>query len=468
MKLKTFICCTMFACALLNGGEIKGVGYGKDEGESKKYALSDLSSFIEVEVQSKFESMLAEVSKNGKNAASEFSSSFVKVKSELPVLGAEYKTSKMKSSFYSEALLDPAKVLKLYESKLSDIKKNIDKNSELLNKASNNASKLDILKNLLTDIAQYNKFKIVAVFLDSKNIPEISITEAEIKNRILEISQNIDSLDFAAKSIGEQIKQTGIYVYPVTTKNSKEITQFASALKDYVSKYIKVVLSPDKASFFLKGDYIVLKDGIDVTYQILDVNFNIINTYIVKLLPKAYEGYEIEPKNLDFTKLLEEGLVISNDFKIDITTNFGKTDLLFKGKEEVEVLVKLNKPGYFYAVGHVNKDAEKYSYLLEIDPDVEGNRKFIFYMNPDDVNKWVSIGTFEVCPPYGLESLQLIASNKDLVDSIPGTTYDDEMGYYILSNDPIKNVSNTRGLKKQKTKEVLSSENILLFTTIEK
>ena len=90
-------------------------------------------------------------------------------------------------------------------------------------------------------------------------------------------------------------------------------------------------------------------------------------------------------------------------------------------------------------------------------------------MSPDYVNKWVSIGVFEACYPYGLETLQFIASNKDLVDSLPGNIYDADTGYYVLSSDvPAKNVVATRGLKPKKSAEVSSSENILLFTTIEK
>lgn len=326
-----------------------------------------------------------------------------------------------------------------------------------------------MLKNIMTDLTQFNKFKIVALFLDSKKIPEVKITEIEIKNKIFETSQNIDTIDLGAKKISENIKIKNIFIHPPKTRDSKEITQFASVIKDNLSKYLNTVTDPTKANYYLKGTYDILKNGIDLTYQLLDRDFNIINTYMVKLTPKAYENYDYEPKNLDFTKILEQGLVITNDFKIDIRTNYGKDDLIFKEGEEVEIFVKMNRPGYFYCVGHVNKKEEKYSYLLEINPDSQANRKFIFLMNDDDVNKWVSIGSFEISKPFGLESLQFIASKQDLVNSVPYNIYDNSLGYYILSSEPEKNVVVTRGLKPKKTsKEELGAENILLFTTIKK
>ncbi|HPO49258.1 MAG TPA: hypothetical protein PLO89_02940, partial [Spirochaetota bacterium] len=196
----------LFTLSFLSAIEIKGVGRGKDEGESKRFALSDLSSFIEVEVQSKFESIISEATKGGKSDSKEFASTFVKTRSELPVLGVEYKTDKLKSEFYCEALLDASKALRLYEEKLFDIAKNIEKNRQLLAKSQKNDIKIPILRDLIKDLNRFNKFKIVAIFLESKNIPAVSLTEAELKNQILELSKNIDSIDSAAKKISEQIK----------------------------------------------------------------------------------------------------------------------------------------------------------------------------------------------------------------------------------------------------------------------
>ena len=50
-------------------------------------------------------------------------------------------------------------------------------------------------------------------------------------------------------------------------------------------------------------------------------------------------------------------------------------------------------------------------------------RKFINYINQDDANKWLELGEFTIEPPYGVESLQIIACTADF-DTVPATTFD--------------------------------------------
>jgi hypothetical protein len=67
-----------------------------------------------------------------------------------------------------------------------------------------------------------------------------------------------------------------------------------------------------------------------------------------------------------------------------------------------------------------------------------------------------------------VESLQLIASSKDLIDRLPSCGYDDETQLYVVSRDPSKAVLNTRAIKKKISKKVKSAEAVLLFTTMKK
>ena len=99
---------------------------------------------------------------------------------------------------------------------------------------------------------------------------------------------------------------------------------------------------------------------------------------------------------------------------------------------------------------------------------IRGGRKFIRYVNIDDVNKWISLGRFEIVAPFGVESLQLIASSKDLIDRLPSCGYDNETQLYVVSRDPSKAVLNTRAIKKKISKKVKSAEAVLLFTTMKK
>jgi len=463
----------------LPSAELTGFGFGKDVEEAKRNALADLASQIEVEVQSSVESIISELTKNGKTADSEDSvKSFSKTKSELPILGYKYSVSKKKESFKKKseekyiyegkAVLDYEVSAPLYDARLKDLKIGIEKNYKSLLNAKKTSEKEIVLSSLLSDIIQFNKIKIICVFLKCRNIPELIITETEIKLQLLGLENKVDSIDFAVKKIASNIDKKMIYVYPPTTRDSHEITQFAGIVKDNLSKYIKTAGEPDKAVYVMKGQYDILKDGIVLSYKLIDESFNVIKTAVIKLQPEAYSGMEINPKNIEFDRVLHDTGTAVSDFRLDVSTNKGKTDLLFKKKDIVEIFVKLNKPGFIYAVGYVNKNGDKYCYLMEMFADVTPEkRKFIRRIDGDDANKWLNIGAYEISKPYGLESLQFIASSADLIERLPSYRYDKENGYYIISKDAFKGVSEVRGLKIISNKEVKSCESVIMFTTME-
>lgn len=448
---------------------IIGKGFGTTREEAKKEALSDLSSAIQVEVQSSFESMVKEVNRK----VEEFTQNVITLKSELPILGAEFEFSRTRDGQKSTAILNSEAVLSLYGAQINEIKKNIETLQRLIDKSSSRMEKYQLYTETLTGLKQYYKYKTVAILLGSKDIPDIDITEAEIKNQLRRLEEKVDDLTMAAKLIARAIgDRDRIYIYPPTTRDSHEITQFADVVKERLSAHVKTVQEPKHASFFLNGSYHILdggKVGIELTYFLVDSEHNTVLSKIISLLPESYAGYQVMPKTLSFDKALHEGFVVSNEFKIEITTNRGRSNLLFKEGEEAEFLVKMNSPGYFYIVGHVVKPGnEEYSYLIDFDAtgEIRGDRKFIQYVNIDDVNKWISLGEFEIIAPFGVESLQLIASTKDLIDSLPFHGYDAETQLHVVGKNPNEAVMNTRAIKKKISKKVKSAEAVLLFTTM--
>ena len=136
------------------------------------------------------------------------------------------------------------------------------------------------------------------------------------------------------------------------------------------------------------------------------------------------------------------------------------------------MMIKMNRPGYFYIVVHTLKKEEKYSYILDFFTSND-NRKFIYTVSADDVNKWIMLPEFEVVPPFGVETLQVIASTNDLFNKVPSTTYDTKTELYKISDEPKKAVALTRGLirkeRKEKAKALPSfAETTLMFTTLKR
>ncbi|MCD8552531.1 hypothetical protein [Seleniivibrio sp.] len=89
------------------------------------------------------------------------------------------------------------------------------------------------------------------------------------------------------------------------------------------------------------------------------------------------------------------------------------------------------------------------------------------FINADDANKWVSLGEFTVTKPFGVESIQIVASSKDPMSLIPYSRKDPETGLYVVNTDPAKAVSTMRalintGIKKEQEN---IAEAVLTFTT---
>ena len=443
--------------------ELIGIGYGKSEREAKKDALADLSSLIRVEVKTKF---FKKYTKTGSKYTKDVKN-LILTESDLPILGVQYNMFAAKSELMAEAHLNPKKVKKMYKDELDTTYNNIHKSLELLEKTKSDDVKYQILSDLLTLIDSYTKYKAVGILIDLDNIKNLSVTESEVKAKLISLEKSVNSINIGAKALIKDLKYDKIYIFPPVTLNSQEITPFASVLKDKMTEYLKNQPSPKSANYYYKGSYIINKNSIDVTYRLIDSYGKVILTKVVNFSKQAYKNYRVTPQTIDFDKLLHQGVVISNKLRVNVATNKGSRDLIFKEKQVIKILIKMNRPGYFYIVGHVNKKQEKYSYLLELNEGI-GNRKFIQRISADDINKWISLGEFEVVKPFGVESLQVMASNKDLINSVPNYEYDNKAELYKISNDPKKAVIKTRALRRKKSKKTLIAEAVLTFTTMKR
>jgi len=467
MRIFKFVTVCLFLCGCIKplwAGDVSGEGYGKNKQEAKKEAFADLSSTIHSEVFSKFQSKTVATN----TSANKYAQKTIDIRSNLPILGAEctFKTTSEKE-ILAHAILSPQKALKLYDAKLSELAKEIESRQKTIAKNPNSTRKYDTYTRMLTDLKQFSKYRLVATFLESKNIPKLSVTSAHIQEELSKLTNEISSLDLAARLLCQDIKYSPLFLLPPNTKGSEEITQFASVIRDKMAVYVKPIAKLSSASYLMTGKYEVLKNAIHLTYYINDTSGNTLITRVVKIAKQAYKGLRFQAQTIDFNKLLHSGVVVSSDFKVEINTNKGKRDLLFKQGESLKLFVKTNRPAYFFIVEHILKSKEKHSCLLELQENTKGKRKFLHYVNADDVNKWISLGEFEVVAPFGTETLHIFASNTDLVDFLPKTWQDSKSGLYIVSKSPKEGVKTSRGLiKKKKKKEKLTAESFLTFTSM--
>lgn len=446
----------------LNAQVITGMGYGKDTKKIKDEALSDLSSKISSQVSSDFVTICAVAGDDVKKTLK----SVVQVKSELPILGAEFKYDNYKGVV--KVSLDSERVLKLYEEKLKQLSLELQKLSTLLKKTDSSSELYEIYTHLQRYLVEFNKHKIVAVMLGSRKIPKVTLSEALIIQKLLKLSQKVDSLDLAAKLLAKKFSKKDVFIYPAKNNISAEITPFARVFKESLSQYVQTVSSPKQASYFLSATYEIMEKQLFITYTLINKYNKILSQNSITLDKKAYEGLRVKPHTITFDKEIYNGHLKNSALKVDIAfkEQGSKDVLLYKG-DSVELVIRTNKPIYFYLVGHILHDKEQKSYLVELQPDGYGKEKYVYRLGGSDVNIPVSLGEFEIAKPFGFESVQMFASNKPLTKSIPNCKLDiDEL--CVIDGSPAKVMAYTRALlrPKKRKKTVLKAEAILEYTTV--
>ena len=450
--------------------EVIGIGWGETEVAAKREALLDISSRISVTVRSKFKSVQAVNSLSVNNKLSETVNLTTEIttetSSELPILGADFTFKKIGSQISAEAKLETIKNLPLYERRMGQLRNRITTLNKSLEKAQTGESKYSTITSIFTLLDEFNKLNIVTSYLGGTQ-QDPGVSEDTLQNQLRTVTKQVDNLDLAAKLLLEGINESGIYIFPAKSRNSNEITAFGALIKDKLSTQLKSIQNPSEADFTLIGQYEESENGLDITYRLIDGSSVAQKTNSVRVLKEAYRGVETKPKSLDFDQLLKSGVALSGNLRVNISSNFGSHDLLFHGNDEVEFFVKLSESGYFYVLGHSLKANENNSYMLELH-ESEGARKFVYFVNADDANKWISIGKFNVIAPFGVEGLQVFASNKDLVDNLPPIKLDSDSGLYLVSANPKEGILKTRAIVKKFSKTALMSEASLMFTSKEK
>lgn len=441
---------------------VRETGYGNDEGDAKKEALSFLTQSIAVDVKSSFQKKIKQ-SEDNTNIEKE---NIINVKSDLPLLGVIFASFKVNTEFMIDAELNESSI-PLYKAEIKRISNEIKGLEKTAFSSSEANERIRALELLLTRVEEYNKHYLVLSFLSDKSNFEYNFyNTSKYELELRKLKKIYDSLDLAVIDNFRNLEEKNLYVYPVSEENGSEITELASVLKGKIDAEINSASSPTNADYIMRGQYTILTNGLAVNYKIYNLSGNTVKSFYIMLEPKAYKDYKYKSTTVDFNKLIKNGTVISNDFKVDINSSKGKSDLLFEEGELFNIVIKVNKASYLYIIGHTLKDKEKYSYLIDFN-EASGDRKFVTFIGDDDANKWIDLGEFEAIKPFGVESLQVFASTSDLVDSIPKNYLDNNTGLYKLGDRPKENLKTARAIIRKRKRKNEISEAFLIFTTME-
>ena len=429
------------------------------EQQAKREALAALADSILVNVQSESSSYMEGSGKRKEELR-------INSRSDIPLIGVDINTVLVGNEVLCEARLESGKSLALYTKKLNELLLDINTlNQRIANTFEN--ERYPLLSQALTQIEQYEKYRAVAQLLGETRFTAPPRSRSDTEEQLHALEKSAASIELAAQVLANALKADAVYIYPAVPHGSHEVTPFGRVMRDHLAQKFSPVESPDKAQTFFKGEYEILDDSILLTYRLLDVNGNTLETRMAKLAPRAYQGLQIKPSSVDFDHLLHDGVAVSSDFRAQINSNRGSEDLLFGEHDDVELFVKLSRPGYFYVVGYVLKKEENYSYLLELS-HADNDRRFIHFVNADDANKWLSIGHFEATPPFGVESIQLVASSDDPVNRLPAHSQNKSTEIYVTASNAKEGILKTRALKPKRTDDdkQYQTEAVMMFTTM--
>jgi len=420
-----------------------GQAIHKNQIAAKEQAIADLQQNIYVNVESVSESYQTNTGIDMFSAKSTLSSS-------LPILGHKTDCYKKSEYFQCDSSLKTHQSSSLYISAIQEKQKIIDNTWHKTKNISSAHTKYDELTTLLRLIHEVQQLTLVLKMLSPEAIipasPTITVT---IKEELSNLEKTADSLSMATLLLTKNITQRNILIKPFLPYLSYDITPFSSALLTQLSSKVYSTNNESDALYTLIGKYRINKSILQIESQLINKKGEVINAAVVNLDKTLFNVDEYTPQNSNFEQMLLNGKIINQDFKVKITSNKGSRNLLFNNSESVSLMVKVNKPSYFYITGHMDNEKGKISYLLELN-NSSTNERFIQYLGYDEVNRWVLLGEFEVKPPFGQESLQLIASTTKSLDLIPNTQYDGT--YYRLQNSTKQAVTKTRGLVMKKTK----------------
>jgi hypothetical protein len=437
--------------------EIVGLGYGT-ENEAKKSALDDLSHNIAVNVSSDYTSF---VSKDDKNYDKKVNK-LITIKSELPILGAKFAYEAPSQTM--SVTLSEQNALSLYTTKLNDLKTEIEKLNKKIESTKSNDEKYSLYELLLATLQSYDKHEIVALMLGYKKTESLAISSLDVEAKMITLAKDIDSIELASKLLAKKFDKKNIYVFPLTTNGSNEITPFASVLKDTLSSKLNIATSPNASDYYLSGNYEVSNDGIFLTYNLLDKNNNTLKSSSVFLSKSAYKNLRATPNNLTFDQEVELSKdKLKSELKVELTLKeFGNKQVLLKENQEVQLIAKSNREAYIYIVGHTLHEKEKFSYLIELQ-EANGDERFLYTLPASEVNRPVPLSEFVISEPFGYESLQMFASTSK--PELP--TCKPKGDFCVIGEQPQIVVAKTRALKAKKQGE-MKAEASLSFTTIKK
>jgi hypothetical protein len=309
---------------------------------------------------------------------------------------------------------------------------------------------------------QHRRIAAVLRAFSSKRIPEVALDEAALgRLAVKNLSAPSDPKELA-RAVKTALDRSNIsgarVVAPVRAENS-EVTGLSGQIADDLRRELGPPAADRAARHTLDGTYETIEGRILLRLFLLDASFNTERGFVFVLQNTADRGFRALPSANGLAEALSRGLVrvdlpdggavpesgTDGVMGVDVRTERGRRGLYYHPGDRDQLLVKLDRPGYYYIVGHVEKANTRISYLMEIGEPAGGSR-FVRRVSAEGTNQWQAVGQFTVEPPFGLEAVQVFATSESPERALPPARFDPSRNLYLIGTDPSEAVKRARGL----------------------
>ena len=324
----------------------------------------------------------------------------------------------------------------------------------------------------------------VSPFANNKQLPSPSLSLSEVEAKIADlVSSRITTFKDAAYALSEQLKsqvpgKRRVLVVPFSYRDTDFGSQFSLRFLPYLQGELtpefSVITEQPKRGIdsearttnprfdsYIMGSY--WEEGSDLVVRAVlsDLKASeIIGTASVHIPVNLLREKNIEYKPANMLELMEDTRlflkkdVIPGELSLEVWTDKGNRNLIFKEGDETKVYVRVNKPSNLQVIYHM---ANGVRLLLYNNLYVDASKVNRVYTLPDE---------FVFAPPLGVERLQLFASSKKFPDvEVTTKTFDGEFYEEVFAEDIKKYTARMRGIKK-KTGKPENTDVILTITTV--
>lgn len=312
----------------------------------------------------------------------------------------------------------------------------------------------------LARLDQYVRIRAVLGIFSSAVQPELELDESKVWNSAVSNLTPVTGTKDVARKVKLELDRADLtqcrIIAPVRA-DSSEATALSASIADELRSAVGFAAPDERAACTLDGRYAQIDGRVLLTLFRLDASFNTQRAFVFVLPAAAGQPSRAVPSAGGFAATLGRGLIrvelpsgttapsTGNAMDVDVRMGRGNRGLYYRPGERDKLLVKLDRPGYYYIVGHVQKKSERFSYLMEIGERGSSDR-FVRRVAVDQAHRWQTVGEFTVEAPLGLEAVQVFATSTPPQKMLPATRFDPGRKLHLIGTDPVDAIKRARGL----------------------